>query len=114
MIGPGKVNMALNKEGSQSMEQLWDAGKIKGLRQRLGWSQSDLARRMACESKYVRDWEEQAATPDATQTQTLEMIFQQAEVIALEMTQSVQAEVTIQQNSLDFIEVPRMDLPTKS
>lgn len=95
-------------------EAFWDAVQIRGLRRRLGWSQSDLARRLACDSEMVRVWEEAAGTPSAPQAQTLHMLFQQAELVAHEMTQSVQADANIQKNALDFVVVPTFDLQDKN
>ncbi len=96
------------------LDNVWDASKIRGLRRRLGWSQSDLARRLACDSDSVRIWEEESVRPSESQAQTLHMIFQQAELIAHEMTQSVQAEADIKQNSLEFVELRTFDLPDKN
>lgn len=96
------------------MENIWDANRIRGLRRRLGWSQSDLARRLSCDSSFVQGWEEESSSPSEVQVQTLQMIFQQAEIVALEMTQSVQAEATLKQKDLDFIQVSSFDLPEKN
>lgn len=38
--------------------------EIRNLRQRLGWSQAELARRMGCNSQLVQSWESESATPD--------------------------------------------------
>jgi len=37
---------------------------IKTLRQRLGWSVAEMARRMGCNTKLIQAWEKEAAKPD--------------------------------------------------
>lgn len=103
-----------DKSKGAPMEHTWDSSKIRGLRRRLGWSQSDLARRLSCDSSFVQGWEEDASVPNQVQAQTLQMIFQQAELVAHEMTQSVHAEATLKQKDLDFVEVASFDLPEKN
>lgn len=106
--------MSQGKKTGEPVDNVWDASKIKGLRRRLGWSQSDLARRLSCDSNSVKFWEEASATPTEVQSSALHMIFQQAELVAHEMTQSVQAEANLHQNALEFIEVQTFDLPDKN
>lgn len=109
------LKVKLSKTSQETkMENIWDASKIRGLRRRLGWSQSDLARRLSCDSSSVRGWEEEAKAPSESHVQTLQMIFQQAELVALEMTQSAQAEATLKEKHLEFVELASFDLPEKN
>lgn len=87
----------------------WDSIKIKTLRRRLGWSQSDLARRLQIESLSVQSWEEGASRPQNQHLQSLELIFNQAELAALEISQSTQAEVTLHRRELESIDVESLN-----
>jgi transcriptional regulator with XRE-family HTH domain len=35
----------------------WNSDRIKGLRKRLGWTQSEMARKLACDCEFIREWE---------------------------------------------------------
>jgi transcriptional regulator with XRE-family HTH domain len=35
----------------------WNGNKIKSLRQRMGWTQSELARKLECDFDLIREWE---------------------------------------------------------
>lgn len=71
----------------------WNPEKIRFLRQRMGWSQSDLARRLQCESKLVIDWEVGGRAPHAMHLQTLELLSFQAENIMDQVLSSPLAEI---------------------
>ncbi|PIS10254.1 MAG: hypothetical protein COT73_10255 [Bdellovibrio sp. CG10_big_fil_rev_8_21_14_0_10_47_8] len=64
------------------MNMAWDAEKIRSLRLRMGWSQSDLARHLHVQCQQVTDWEMELAEPETETTQALDMIFKEAEVTA--------------------------------
>ncbi len=38
--------------------------EIRTLRQRLGWSMAEMARRMGCSGALIQEWESEARTPD--------------------------------------------------
>lgn len=82
----------------------WDAEKIRGLRLRLGWSQSDLARRLQIESQQVGQWEMGLEEIRDDQSQALDHIFNQAELHAEQMSNDSLAEILFDQD-----EVPQVD-----
>jgi len=71
----------------------WNPEKIRFLRQRMGWSQSDLARRLQCESALVIDWEVRGRAPHKMHLQTLELLSFQAENIMDQVLASPLAEI---------------------
>lgn len=82
----------------------WTSDRIRELRRRMGWSQSDLARRLHCESGTVANLEQGQAKPESSITQILEMLFNQAELSAYEMTQTCQAEAALKERALESID----------
>ncbi len=62
---------------------VWDGEKIRDLRLRMGWSQSDLARRLEVESRKITELEigllEEPSTEVASR---LDLLFKQAEATA--------------------------------
>ncbi len=88
---------------------IWNPERIRTLRRRLGWSQSDLARRLKTESFSVQSWEEGTTAPANQHVQSLELIFNQAELSALEITQTTQAECTLRQRELESIHIQSLD-----
>lgn len=87
----------------------WDSHNIRSLRRRLGWSQSDLARRLQIESASVQTWESGEAKPLRSQVQILEMLFNQAELTSLEIAQSTQVELTMNQRELESLSIQSLD-----
>jgi len=63
----------------------WTANRIHSLRLRLGWSRSDLARRLECKLETVNAWELGQMKPNQEQLPMLEFIEKQAEYISLEV-----------------------------
>ena len=63
----------------------WTANRIHSLRLRLGWSRSDLARRLDCNLETVNAWELSQMKPNPEQLPMLEFIEKQAEYISLEV-----------------------------
>ncbi|MCB0368793.1 MAG: XRE family transcriptional regulator [Bdellovibrionales bacterium] len=64
---------------------IWTANRIHSLRLRLGWSCSDLARRLECTSLEVLKWELQENSPEEKYFSKLEFIEKQAEEVSYEM-----------------------------
>lgn len=89
----------------------WNPERIRTLRRRLGWSRSDLARRLKIESLSVQSWEEGKDQPQSQHAQVLELIFNQAELSALEISQSTRAEQTLHQRELESIHVQSLNSP---
>lgn len=44
-------------EQDQYRRMTWNANRIKELRKRMGWTQSELARKLDCDSDFIREWE---------------------------------------------------------
>lgn len=63
----------------------WTSNRIHSLRLRLGWSCSDLARRLECSSLEVLKWEYQELNPEEKYFSKLEFIEKQAEEVSHEM-----------------------------
>jgi ribosome-binding protein aMBF1 (putative translation factor) len=63
----------------------WTSNRIHSLRLRLGWSCSDLARRLECTSMDVLKWEHQELFPEEKYFSKLELIEKQAEEICHEV-----------------------------
>lgn len=71
----------------------------------MGWSQSDLARRLQTDCENVKAWELGNQTPDFKTSQSLGLLFQQAEVTALDILNAVQAEIHMDQNALEIVNI---------
>lgn len=91
----------------------WDSHKIRTLRSRLGWSQSDLARRLKVESVSVKAWEEGQTQPPHPHAQLLELLYNQAELSSLEISQSTQVELTMHERELESLNVQSLDSSDK-
>lgn len=70
----------------------------------MGWSQSDLARRLHIESQNIFNWESGNSMPDPKICEELSLLFRQAEVTALDMLSQVQAEVIMDQKALESVD----------
>lgn len=79
----------------------WTAEKIKSLRRRLGWSSSDLARRLHVESTEVVDWESGMNLPVAWVADQLSLLEKQAEANSESMAQEPLAEVFLEEQHTD-------------
>ena len=66
----------------------WSPESIKDLRRRMGWSQSDLARRLKLELGHIQDWESGTLLPLETKIQELDSLLREAEVTSEELFQS--------------------------
>ena len=69
----------------EKSEFAWTANRIHSLRLRLGWSKSDLARRLDCNLETVNAWELSQMKPNSGHLPMLEFIEKQAEYISLEV-----------------------------
>jgi transcriptional regulator with XRE-family HTH domain len=77
------------------LDMPWDALKIRHLRRRMGWSQSDLARRLSCESKQVLEWEQGQLSLLETHIRMLDMLQHQADSEADQITSCPLAEIVM-------------------
>ena len=64
------------------MNMSWDAEKIRVLRLRMGWSQSDLARRLHIDSERIGQWEMGLEEIQEGLTQELDLLHRQADFSA--------------------------------
>ncbi len=84
------------------MDEKWNAGKIKFLRCRLGFSQSELARRLKCDAGLVRSWESVDKTSGMSiledielHSETLVLLENQAETLTDQILQGPLAETVL-------------------
>lgn len=86
----------------------WDAEALRTLRLRMGWSRSDLARRLHCSSDEVESWEEGIVQVEAALKGELEILLHQAEACCDEVKIMPVAENECDKNALDQIEFSRV------
>jgi DNA-binding transcriptional regulator YiaG len=65
------------------------AERVKALRCRMGWCQSDLARRLGVSSDQVKDWELGQTQPSSEYLLVLDDLFHQASVTQLDIEDKV-------------------------
>lgn len=82
----------------------WNPEKIRELRLRLGWSPSDLARRLHCESASISSWESGKVLPNDGQLQLLELLDRQADAYADEVSQTALADSVLDHAEVGSIE----------
>lgn len=75
----------IQEDFMSEMQSHWTSNRIHSLRLRLGWSCSDLARRLECSSMEVLKWEYQDIFPEDKYLNKLEFIEKQAEEFCQEM-----------------------------
>ena len=78
---------------------------IKSLRLRLGWTQSDLARRLNCQSTDVQKWETGLSTPNSEVSSRLELLVSHAESNAQELQSVPKAENFCERRRLGQIDI---------
>ena len=71
------LELHLPKEYKNHMS--FSGSDIRTLRQRLGWSLAEMARRMGCGTDLITQWETQAAVPDADALNQLRYLRNHAE-----------------------------------
>ena len=86
------------------MRMSWDAEKIRGLRLRMGWSQSDLARRLHTDTQRIGQWEMGLEEIQEDITQILDFLHRQADVSADQVCCGSLAEILF-----DELDVPQVD-----
>lgn len=57
----------------------WNCDSIRYLRLRLGWTKSDLARRLHCEVESIASWEDGTIKPNYHMTAELDLLEKHAE-----------------------------------
>lgn len=76
---------------------------VKSLRLRLGWTQSDLSRRLGCLVKEINQWEAGLASPNKNYIGTINLLFLQAEACALDTQSSPRAEILCDRKAIEQI-----------
>jgi transcriptional regulator with XRE-family HTH domain len=69
---------------------------IRKLRQRLGWSQAEMARRMGCNSKLIQQWETEAVQPSPEDCNQLCFLNNHVEAASDQMAERPLVEKEIQ------------------
>jgi DNA-binding transcriptional regulator YiaG len=82
----------------------WTKDSIRSLRQRLGWSQAELSRRLQCDSADVDQWETGKSTPVAKFKNELQLLANQADACSKEVQSTPLVEKICDQKALGQIE----------
>lgn len=82
----------------------WDANSIRDLRLRMGWSPSDLARRLHIDSLKVQQIEAGLESAESNILDSLDLIFKQAEVSAEEKSCESLAEIVFIEDEVTQID----------
>jgi len=102
--GPKKVECMNSSIENQNQENSWNRNGVRSLRLRLGWSQSDLARRLHCEACEVESFEN-GATPILNEwKQTLELIARQADLCSEELHSTPLCENLMEEKSIEQVD----------
>lgn len=83
----------------------WDSERIRDLRLRLGFSTSDLARRLSCDCTAVRTWEIGDGIPSQETSQVLDLLSKQADAFADELANDPLAENILAADDLGQIDL---------
>lgn len=81
----------------EPMARSWDSERMRGLRLRMGWSQSDLARRLHIECQQIGQWEMGLEEIQDELTQVLELLDLQADFSAAEVCRESLAETLFEE-----------------
>lgn len=79
---------------------IWDGNKIRDLRLRMGWSQSDLARRLQIESKKINEFEMDMELTPRDIWSALDLLLKQADVSAHGVACNSLAEIVFDEDEL--------------
>lgn len=85
------------------LQSNWTSNRIHCLRLRLGWSCSDLARRLDCSSTEVLKWEHDELLPEEKYFSKLEFIEKQAEEVSHELQICPIAECQMKSSAVEQI-----------
>ncbi len=88
----------------------FDSVQIRLIRQRLGWSLAEMARRMGCREELVRDWENGLCVPDEETHNQLAHLSSQAESQADHLKSSAALEGYLTENGLEQTHRDDVDL----
>lgn len=79
---------------------VWDGHKIRDLRLRMGWSQSDLARRLQVESQKINAFETELEITPKDIRNALDFLHQQADLSAHSVSCSSLAQIMFDEDEL--------------
>ena len=85
----------------------WTKESIRSLRLRLGWSRSDLARRLKCSTEQIEKWED-GHHLEVTFRGELEIILRQAEACCDEVKYTPACENELDRSALEQVEFSRV------
>jgi DNA-binding transcriptional regulator YiaG len=71
--------LVLQPSKEYKVQMSFSGTDIRTLRQRLGWSVAEMARRMGCNTDLIHKWETQALTPDSDALNQLRYLKNHAE-----------------------------------
>lgn len=86
----------------------WKQDQIRLLRLRLGWTQSDLARRLSCEAEIIEALEQGTMSIEAHFVHKLELIAHQADLCGEEIQCMPAAENLCDQEHLGQVELNKV------
>jgi len=92
----------------KSLEHHWKQDQIRLLRLRLGWTQSDLARRLSCEPQMIEDLEAGSLAVESEIVHKLEMIAHQADLCGDEIQCLPAAENFCDQEHLGQVDLNKL------
>lgn len=87
----------------------WTKDRVKSLRLRLGWSCTDLARRLNCDSKDLIAFEQGSYSLSLQLANELEIIEKQADMFSDEVKVTPQAENALEKQALSQIEFSKVN-----
>lgn len=91
---------------NQSLD--WNKESLRELRLRMGWSRSDLARRLNCSTELIESFEEGRLSVTALLRGELELLWYQAEACCEEVRYTPVAENELEKTSLEQIDFSRL------
>ena len=86
----------------------WQQAQIRTLRLRLGWTQSDLARRLECDAKLIESLEVGSQQAAVEIVHKLELIAHQADLCGEEIQCLPAAEIVCDQEHLGQVELNKV------
>jgi len=103
----------MSKPKENQINLVWNKETVRVLRRRLGWSQSDLARRLHCPSHFIEEIESGQSLPTDQYCQILELISHQAEECCDQVQNTARAEKILDQDSLGQIHSDSLPIDEK-
>ncbi len=86
----------------------WNNIDLKSLRLRMGWSHSDLARRLSCPVQAIHEWELGRSQPLPNVLNEIELLLKHADFLSSELQFQPQIEQNLEDKSLEQIEFSRV------